>query len=657
MNRATRIFGPGLLLLVGFIAVIGALMIGGAAAPAQISDPGPVVRYGLPIAKMLVNLSAALMIGSLLLAMFVLTPKRDEYDTAIDLAAAGAGAFTVASGVTAFFTFLNVTGVVPSLDDQFGAQIGLFFTGVELGVSWLMTVVFGAILTVACYAIRGQRLMIMVTVLSVVALYPMASQGHAAGNSGHGIAVTSLYLHLVFAAVWLGGLLAIVFLRRTIEPGRVGVVLARYSSVALVCFVVVAISGYFGAALRIGSLADITSGYGILVIIKVVALIALGLFGAYFRRRTIAGLGSNYRANARRFWTLVVAELGFMGLASGVAAALARTATPVAEVTNPDGLTPAQILTDEPLPPELTLQSFLTGWDPDILWLLVAGFGIFFYVAGVRRLRARGDRWPMYRTVCWILGLLVLAWLTNGGFNLYQDYLFSVHMLGHMGLTMVVPLLLVPGAPVTLASRAIIKRTDGSRGGREWILWAVHTPFASFISHPVVAAVLFAGSLWVFYYTGLFRWSMEEHLGHEWMVVHFVLTGYLFTQSLIGIDPVKYRLPYAFRLILLLATMAFHAFFGLAIMQSSGLFLADWFGAMGRTWGATPMDDQQNGGGIAWGIGEVPTVLMAIIVAIQWSRSDAKEQRRIDRNADRTGDAELKAYNERLAKMAKRDAE
>ncbi|SJN41843.1 cytochrome c oxidase assembly protein [Mycetocola reblochoni] len=655
MNRHTRILGPGVLLLVALIAVVAGLIAGGAAAPAEISDPGPVVRYGLPIAKLLVNLSAALMIGSLLLAVFVLTPEREEYDAAVDLAATGAGVFTVASGATALFTFLNVTGVVPSLDDQFGAQIGLFFTGVELGVSWLYTVVFGAVLTVACFAIRGQRLRLVVTALSMVALYPMASQGHAAGNAGHGIAVTSLYLHLVFAAVWLGGLLAIVLIRRTIEPGRVAVVLARYSSVALVCFVVVAVSGYFGAALRIGSIGDIASGYGLLVVVKVAALIALGLFGAAFRRRTIAGLGRDYRANAARFWTLVVAELGFMGLASGVAAALARTATPVVETTDVDGLTPAEILTDDVLPPELTPMSFLTGWDPDVLWLIAAGFGIFFYLAGVRRLRARGDRWPVYRTVCWVLGLLVLAWLTSGGFNLYQDYLFSVHMLGHMGLTMVVPLLLVPGAPVTLASRAIVKRTDGSRGGREWILWAVHTPFASIVSHPVVAAVLFAGSLWVFYYTGLFRWSMDEHLGHEWMVVHFVITGYLFTQSLIGIDPVKYRLPYAFRLILLLATMAFHAFFGLAIMQASGLFLADWFGAMGRTWGATPLDDQQNGGGIAWGIGEIPTVLMAVIVAIQWSRSDDREQRRLDRNADRTGDAELKEYNRRLEQLAERD--
>src|SRR5690242_18961489 len=101
--------------------------------------------------------------------------------------------------------------------------------------------------------------------------------------------------------------------------------------------------------------------------------------------------------------------------------------------------------------------------------------------------------------------------------------------------------------------------------------------------------------------------------------------------------------------------MAFHAFFGLSIMQMNGLLHAYWFGAMGRTWGDTPLVDQQVGGGIAWSIGEIPTVILAIVVAIQWSRSDERETRRRDRNADRTGDAELKAYNEQLARLASRD--
>jgi cytochrome c oxidase assembly factor CtaG len=78
---------------------------------------------------------------------------------------------------------------------------------------------------------------------------------------------------------------------------------------------------------------------------------------------------------------------------------------------------------------------------------------------------------------------------------------------------------------------------------------------------------------------------------------------------------------------------------------------------MGRTWGPTPLEDQYIGGGVAWSIGELPTLILAITVAIQWSRSDERAQKRADRHADRTGDAELDAYNAQLAALAKRDAQ
>ncbi|MET4637406.1 cytochrome c oxidase assembly protein [Mycetocola sp. 2940] len=654
MLRVTRIVGPAVLVAVALLTLLAGLAYGGGADARPIGDPGALVRIGLPIAKLLVNIGAAVTLGAIVLALFALSPKKDEYHRALDVAAAGAAVYAVAAGATGFLTFLNVTGTAITLDDQFGAKLGLFFTDVELGQAWLATTLIAATLTVLCFAVRGQTLMVFVGVLALVSLVPMAQQGHAAGTAGHDAAVTALGLHLVFAAVWLGGLLTIVILRDTLGSGRIVPVIERYSTLALVSFLVVAMSGYASAELRIGSLERLLTPYGVLVLGKVAALIAIGLFGAVHRNWLIGRMKTAAATIGRYFWWIVVAELAFMGIASGLAAALARTATPIPEELAA-APTAAELLTGEPLPPELTVARFFTTWDFDLIWLLVAAFGIFFYLAGVVRLHRRGDRWPVHRTVLWVTGMIVLFYLTSGGIAAYQDYLFSVHMLVHMGLAMVVPVLLVPGAPVTLAMRAIEKRNDGSRGAREWILLAVHSKFAGVIANPVVAAGLFAGSLWVFYYSPLLRWAMTDHIGHEWMIVHFVLTGYLFVQSLIGVDPVPFRLSYPLRLLLLLATMAAHAFFGLAIMSNVGLFLADWFGAMGRTWGPPPMVDQQIGGGIAWSLGELPTIALAITVAIQWSRSDAREQKRVDRNAERTDDAELKEYNERLARMAGRE--
>lgn len=641
-----RIVGPALLLVVAFVASLLALMYGGAADAPAFTDPGPVVRFGLPAAKLIVNLSAAVAIGSLVLTSFALSREDKAWGPAIDLAAAGAAVWTIASAATGFFIFMSVYQQPLSLEPQFGTVLSEFITDTEIGIAWLVTTLIAAAVTALCFAVRHPIAIAFVTVLAVAGLVPMATQGHAAGTAGHAAAVNGLGLHLVGAAVWLGGLVMLVVLQRQLENPRLITIVERYSTLALFCFIVVAISGYASAALRVGSLDQLFTPYGGLVVVKVVALLVLGFAGMLHRRFLIGRMQTKLPGKGTTaFWWLVVAELGFMGIASGVASALGRTATPVVEELFT--FTPAAILSGELLPPPVQASSFLTEWRFDILWILVAAGFAFFYLAAVRRLRKRGDSWPVLRTVSWLAGVLLLFYVTNGAPNVYERYLFSVHMLGHMVLTMMIPVLLVPGAPVTLASRAIRKRVDGSRGVREWMLWGVQTRLAGFLSNPIVAAILFAGSLWVFYYSPLFRWATTEHLGHQWMIVHFLITGYLFVQSLIGVDPIPYRAPYPLRLLLLLGTMAFHAFFGLGLMMGEGLLLSDWYGAMG--WGTDALADQRAGGGIAWSVGEIPTIILAIAVAISWSRSDDKLTKRLDRRAERDGDAELNAYNEMLA--------
>lgn len=652
-DRALRFAGPATLAAAALVALVVALAYGGGAAPLLQGDPGAVVRWGLPVAKLAVNLSAALMAGSLVLALFALKPGEKTFDQALDAASFGAAVFTVAAGTTTFLTFLSVIPATPSADLLFGEQLGRFLTTTELGLAWLLTTVLGAVVTVLAFAVRGWTATLLVTGLALVALIPMATQGHSGEEAGHTMAVAALSLHIVGAAVWLGGLLLLVLLRPALGRSALADVLGRYSSLALAAFVVVAVSGVARATVGLTSWQYLASPYGAILLAKVAALVALGVLGAWYRVRLISRLRE--KSASRRFWSLISFELAIMGIASGAAAALARTAPPV-DTRLPTVPSPAEWLTGKPLPPEFTIDRWFTAWSIDLLWAFACGFAAFFYLAGVVRLHRRGDRWPVHRTVLWLAGLASLFWVTSGAINAYQDFLFSVHMIGHMLLSMAIPMMLVFGAPVTLAARAIQKRGDGTRGGREWILWAVHTPFARVITHPLFAAAMFIGSLWLFYYSELFRWSLYDHLGHQWMVAHFLISGYLFVQSLVGIDPVPYRMPYAGRLITLIAVMAMHAFFGMSIMMANGLFVAEWFGAMGRTWGVTPIEDQYVGGGVAWSIGEIPTLILAITVAIQWSRSDERASRRADRHADRTGDEELVAYNARLAAIAERDA-
>ncbi|MCC6270101.1 MAG: bifunctional copper resistance protein CopD/cytochrome c oxidase assembly protein [Microbacteriaceae bacterium] len=651
MPRLVKIAGPALLLVVALLSLLIALRIGGGADAPVLADPGVIVRFGLPIAQLFFNIGAAGTIGALVLTCFALDAAEPEFNASLDFAAGAAAFWTIAAGVTGFLTFMNVYLQPITFDDSFSQLFGSYLTSIPIGQAALFSTLVPAVVTVLCFAVRNRTGLFFVTILAGVGLIPMALQGHAAGTAGHDQAVSSFGLHVVFAAVWLGGLLTLVATRRTLEGGRIGPVLSRYSSLALMSFVIVAATGIVNASLRVGSFENLATPYGILVIIKVLALGALGVFGAVQRRFLIGRMQEKKKGGRAYFWWFVAAELAFMGLASGVAAALARTRTPIPQelITT----TPALILTGEPLPPELTPIRFITEWKFDILWMVIIGLLAFFYIAGVWRLHRRGDTWPILRTTFFLVGLAALFYITNGGVNVYEKYLFSAHMLAHMMLGMAIPLLLVPGAPVTLALRAIRKRTDGSRGTREWILIAVHSRLAGIFARPVVAAVFFTVSLWAFYYSPVFRWAAEDHIGHTFMIAHFLLSGYLLVLSLIGIDPMPYKAPYAIRLLVLLGTMAFHAFFGLTMMMGTSLLAADWYGAMGRTWGPSAIVDQQTGGGIAWSIGEIPTLVLAIAVVIMWARSDSALAKRLDRKADRDGDTELTDYNEMLAELQK----
>ncbi|MEB4614838.1 bifunctional copper resistance protein CopD/cytochrome c oxidase assembly protein, partial [Leucobacter sp. M11] len=198
----------------------------------------------------------------------------------------------------------------------------------------------------------------------------------------------------------------------------------------------VSASGIVSAALRVGSLESLFgTGYGMLIIGKTLALLALGVFGALQRQWLIPRINRPGSLGARAFWWLVLAEVAMMGIASGLAGALGRSETPVSLEPLRDagsGVSPAEWLTGDPLPPELSASSFLTVWKFDLAWVLICLFGAGFYLLAVIRLRRRGDRWPVQRTVFWILGLIVLFYTTNGALNAYEAYLFSIHMLGHM---------------------------------------------------------------------------------------------------------------------------------------------------------------------------------------------------------------------------------
>ena len=660
-------WGPAGLILVALLVATVALALGGGTAPLAIGDPGPVVRWGLPILRLSFDLSAALAVGALCIAIFACSREKPEFERAMTLAQGGSVAWALATLLTSIFTYLDVSAVPLSFDASFGTGMWYFFTNLELGQMWLMATVMVLILSTIVFAVRSRWGTLLTTGYALLCLWPVATMGHAAGAASHDLAVGGLTVHLTGAAIWVGGLIVVTMLAVAARAdddrdARRLALVERFSQLALIAFAVVTFSGIVIAFVNMTDPAQLfTTSYGLIMFAKILLLVVLGGFGVLQRRfligrmRTRLVQGSSTAAPLA--WLLGI-ELLVMGAVSGAAAALGRTPSPQSPVTA-DQLaqpSPAQLLSGDELPPPFEFSRLFTEWSLNPIYTALAVLGLVFYFIGMARLRRRGDAWPVWRAASVTVGILIFLYNINGPLYVYGRFLFSFHMTEHMILSMIVPIFLVMGAPMTLLLRAVKPRKDGSMGGREWALHIVHSKWAQFFSHPIVAGVNFAIALLMFYFTPLFRWATYDHVGHMWMIAHFLIVGYLFVESLVGDDPARTRASYPMRLISLVLVMTFHAFFGLAVMTGTGLLVADWYGATGRDWGpATAIADQQLGGAIAWGIGEFPTVILALLVGLQWSRSDSRKAAREDRRAERNDDAELRAYNERFKRLAEKD--
>jgi cytochrome c oxidase assembly factor CtaG len=259
--------------------------------------------------------------------------------------------------------------------------------------------------------------------------------------------------------------------------------------------------------------------------------------------------------------------------------------------------------------------------------LLLVAAAVYGY--GVHRLRLRGDRWPVGRTVAFVVGGLgSIAAVTVTGIEAYDDTLLSVHMVQHMVLTMVGPIFLALGAPVTLALRTL----HGT--SRKTLLSVLHSRFIRVVTFPLVAFGIFIANPFVLYFTGLYRATLEHAWLHELVHVHFIVTGCLFFWPLLGLDPLPNRWPYPARALLMVLSVPFHTVLGLTIMQSRTLLAGDYYPNLHLSW-ANPWNDQVTAGGILWAGGEIVSVVMLGVLILQWIKQSEREARRVDRALDR----------------------
>ena len=635
--------------------VVPAGLLGGAfAAPVTgLPDAGEVVRWGLPVVRAIHDLAAASTVGLLVVAATIIPETRSTSRriTAARYACASGVVWVLAGLVGLVFTFASISGT-PLTDPTFGAQLRTFVFQLEFMRVAAISTAIALVVTIGAAVVRRRSGMAALAALSVLAILPLSLAGHAAGAASHETAVNSLALHLVSAVLWVGGLLALAMLRPLLGSA-LGVSVQRYSTLAGWCFAAVAVSGVANAWVRVGSVGNLATSYGALVILKVVALVALGILGWQQRTRVVDRIATDPLAG-RLFARLALIELAVMSSAFALGTALSRSAPPVPKtpLANPD---PTYALTGFRAPAgPLSGSDWLAVWRIDWLWLTVSVLAVALYLLGVRRMRARGDAWPVLRSIGWVLGWVIFVWATCGAPGVYGQVLFSIHMLLHMTVSMSAPILMVLAAPVTLALRTLTPRQDNTLGPRELLLALIHSRYLAVIGNPIITAAIFFGSLVVFYFSPLFELALRTHTGHVLMTLHFLLAGYLFAWVLVGIDPGPTRWPPLLRLVILFATVSFHAFFGVALTTGTTLLAPTFYQSLHLPWAVDLLADQRNGGAIAWGVGELPTLVLALLVTLAWVRSDDAESKRLDRQADRDDDAELKAYNAHLAAISGR---
>jgi len=646
--------------LAAAVATLALLLWYGGAVRRQLlpglPDPGVVTLWALPAARLGTQIFAVATIG-LLLATVALSPRDGRGLSAVGyrrLRAAGRTAllWSLSAVATLCLTLSDLLGR-PLAEAVSATALVTFVSSVNLGQALALTALLAALVAVLSRVALRPAGASVALVVAVLATVPGVFTGHAAGAGDHQVAVSSQLLHVVPVTVWAGGLLALAVTRGG-PAAHLAVAVARFSPLAAACLVAVAGSGVISAVLRLSAPGDLVgSRYGQLVLVKAAVLLGIAAIGWLQRRAALPALR---RGDRRRFARVAGVEILLFGAALGAAAALSRTPPPRGELVSEDVAT---VLLGFPMPPPLTTGRLITYWLPDPLFITGALTLAGLYLAGVWRLSQRGDRWPVLRTALFLAGCAVILLATSSGLARYAPVLFSVHMVQHLLLTMVAPLLLVLGGPVTLALRALPRSTDPAwPGPREWLAGLVHHRLLRAIAHPVVALAFYVVSMYMMYLTPLYEVALRSHAFHIAMLAHFLAAGYLFFWVAIGVDPAPRPRPAPpLRMLLVLLATVLHAFLGIIIMMSSGLLAPDWFTALPRPWGPDPLDDQHTAGAIAWTFGEIPTLVVVGALFVQWIRADEREQRRLDRAADRAEaegreDEALAAYNAMLAEAA-----
>lgn len=622
---------------------------------ASISSAGPFIDALTTMSKFFGIMASISLIGVLLCMGFLLEENEGALSNEAlklrTIALWSGGIWVVMSGTNIVFTLANVldatigTALDPTTLRSFVTQITL---GQYMFFQFLVAILV-VILVKRLKRVGGAVLLLILTLVGVIA---PVFQSHSSASGSHALAVGSLIVHVIALTLWVGGIFGLSLL----DPKSRVIAAPRFSQLALWAVIAVVFSGTTNAWIRLDFAEAWHTSYALIVIVKVILTVGLIFLGYQFRR--ILNVGKMTSINWTKFSQLAGIELSIMIIVLALGSWLSTNQPPTpTESTEFDAATTIAGL---PMPAAPNFTRLFSDFDPDALFLGIVLLSTALYLRGIFRLRKQGDSWPVYRTVSFLVGMYFIIYATSGGIGVYAHFSFSYHMIAHMILGMFAPIFIVLSAPITLALRTLPQgRTPTERGVRGTLIAALHSKIVRVWVNPVVALLLFDGSLFALYFTSLFGGMMQSHVGHFAMNLHFVLAGLLFFHVIIGVDPHPKRVPHLMRIVILFAAMSIHAFFSVALMSSTALLDGGYFAQLRRPWSVDLLADQHLAGSIGWAMGEIPILLALVATFILWVREDSHEAKRIDRNAERLAAMgqpdELAQYNAYLSKLAQMD--
>ena len=597
-----------------------------------------------PLSKGLMQLTGVLSIGLLLTLGFLETDVRGAVSN-FRLAKKVKSALLAWIITILIFILIQIAYL---LEQPISASFDLtvirsYLTQTSVGKSYLIQLL--GVLIVLLIPLKKVLSTYISLIIALIAITAPIFQSHGTSSSHHGLAIGALVIHVIALSFWVGGLFGLTQLSKAQKL----IALPRFSELALWSAITVVITGAATAWTRLDSISSWQSKYGAITILKIFLAFTLIGFGALHRRWII-------KSDFPSVFRLISGEIVIMFVTVFVGSWLSTVAPPTREIKSSQAL----LITGIQMPPAPTFSNILLAYDADGLMLGLLIIAVALYIKGVVILRKRGDTWPVGRTIAFALGISMVDFATSGGLGVYSHFAFSNHMMAHMFLGMIAPIGIVLGAPITLALRTLPQaRNKDERGVRGSFIALLHSKPALVMTNPVVALAIFDGSLFTLYFTPLFGNLMQGHSGHFFMSTHFLLSGILFFQTIIGVDPAPRKVPHLVKIIIIFAAMSIHAFFSIAIMSATTLIDNGYFVLLERPWATDLLADQKLGGAIGWAMGEIPILLALIATFLQWLREDKKEAGRIDRAADRaaaTGeDDDLAQYNRYLAQLNQRD--